>query len=92
MIRLNANGNVSTHHLRSVLDSRDKDMVLSKFPLHVTKACVLSISRTLLRRDPYVALWKLDFTSPDTWETVLIRGEVVASKFSRASLNFRAHS
>ena len=47
LIRLNANGNVSTYRLRSVLDSRDKDMAFSKFPLHATRACVLSISRTL---------------------------------------------
>lgn len=92
LIRLNANGNASTYHLKSVLDSWDKDMVLSKFLLHVTRAYVFSISRTLLCRGPYITPGKLDVISPNTWATVLIQGEVVASKFSQASFNFRARS
>lgn len=78
LIRLNANGNASIHHLKSVLDSWEKDMVLSKFLFHVPRA--------------YITPGKLDVISPNTSATVLIQGQVVASKFSQASFNFRARS
>ena len=81
-----------THHLRSVVASGDKDIFLSKFPVFIFEAFVLSISRNLWCSGPYITPGKLEVISPSTWATSLIHGEAVASKFSQAFFNLRALS
>ena len=89
LIRLYAVGRLVTHHLRSIMASLDKPMVLSKFCLCNFTACVLSISRNLWCSGPYITPGKLAVISPNTWATILIEGDKVASRFSQACLNFR---
>ena len=69
--------------------SLETPMVLSK--LCNFKACVLSISRNLWCSGPYITPGKLAVISPNTWATILIEGDKVASRFSQACLNFRTH-
>ena len=89
LIRVYAVGRLVTYHLRSIMASLGKPMVLSKFPLCNFKACVLSISRNLWCSGPYITPGKLAFISPNTWATILIEGDKVSSRFSQACLHFR---
>lgn len=63
--------------------SLDKLMCWSKFPLCNFKACVLSFQETYGVTGYTPPAGKLAVMGPNTWATILIQGEEVASRFHK---------